>query len=299
MKVGAQLHPQAQMEGPALTDYAQALEGAGYDFTVCGDHVLGGHPDRLRPGEQLPNSYDQAWHEPFITLSFVAAATRRLGLLTSILILPQRQTALVAKQAAELDLLSGGRLTLGVGIGRNWMEYEALNENFHNRGRRVVEQCEVMRLLWTNDLVTFEGRYHHIDRMAICPRPVQQPIPIWMGSYRVLSEVPETVFQRIGRVADGFLSQFPPNAEMKALAERLRGYAKEAGRDPTAFGVNGTVRVSEDTDAIIRQAQAWRDLGATSVVVTSAATQRGTTTTPQDTIKELTQVREALKQAGI
>jgi probable F420-dependent oxidoreductase len=298
MRIGTSLHRSAQMEGAALVDFAQALEGAGYDFTTCGDHVLGGHPDRLRPGEQLPNSYDQAWHEPFITLSFVAAATKRLGLMTSILILPQRQTALVAKQSAELDLLSGGRLTLGVGIGRNWMEYEALDENFKNRGRRVEEQCEVMRLLWTQDLVTFEGKYHHIDRMAICPRPIQQPIPIWMGSYRVLGEVPEIVFQRVGRVADGFLSQFPPNAETRALAERLRGYAKEAGRDPSAIGINGILRNGPDPEALVTQAQAWRELGATSLLV-SPAGGPGAQSTPQEMITELTQAREALAKAGV
>jgi probable F420-dependent oxidoreductase len=297
MRVGTGLNRNAQTDGAALVDYAQALEGAGYDFTTCGDHVLGGHPDRLRPGEQLPNSYDQAWHEPFVTLSFVAAATKRLGLLTSILILPQRQTALVAKQAAQLDFFSGGRLMLGIGVGRNWMEYETLNENFHNRGRRVIEQCEVMRQLWTHDLLSFEGKYHHIDRMAICPLPVQRPIPIWMGSYRVQAEVPESVFQRIGRVADGFLSQFPPNAEMKALAERLRGYAKEAGRDPDAFGIQGSVRLGGDPDAIVQQAQAWKEIGATAIAVQPAGGP-GAATPVAEAMKELTQARETLKKAG-
>lgn len=297
MKVGTSLHRGAQMESAALMDFAQALEGAGYDFTTIGDHVLGGHPDRLRPGEQLPNSYDQAWHEPLITLSFVAAATKRLGLVTSILILPQRQTALAAKQAAELDLLSGGRLTLGIGIGRNWMEYEALNENFKNRGRRMEEQCEVMRLLWTRDLVTFAGRYHHIDRMAICPRPVQQPIPIWMGSYRVIGEIAEAALKRVARVADGWLPQFAPNDELKAVLERLRGYAREAGRDPGALAINGMVRNGPDLDAVVQQAQAWKEIGAGSLLV-SPAGGPGSQASVQETMTELTRAREALTKAG-
>lgn len=297
MRFGASLNRSASMEGAALTDFAQALEGAGYDFTTCGDHVLGGHPDRLRPGEQLPNSYDQVWHEPFITLSFVAAATKRLGVMTSILILPQRQTAVVAKQAAELDLLSGGRFALGVGVGRNWMEYEALGENFHNRGRRIEEQIEVMRLLWTKDLVTFEGKYHHIDRMAICPRPIQQPIPIWMGNYRDIRETSERVLQRIGRMADGWLTQFAPNDEFKVVLERVRGYAREAGRDPSTIAINGTVRGVPDPDAVVQQVQAWQDVGATSVLIGPAGGPRSEET-PQEAIKHLTQVREALKKAG-
>jgi probable F420-dependent oxidoreductase len=297
MRIGTALPRTGLMDGAALTDFAQALEGAGYDFTTCGDHVLGGHPDRLRPGEQLPNSYDQVWHEPFITLSFVAAATKRLGLMRSILVLPQRQTAVVAKQAAELDLFSGGRFTLGIGIGRNWMEYESLNENFKNRGRRMEEQCEVMRLLWTQDLVTFEGRYHHIDRMALCPRPVQQPIPIWMGSYRVLGEVSENALRRVARVADGWLPQFAPNDEFKAALERVRGYAREAGRDPSSLGVNGIVRSGPDPDALAQQAQAWRELGATSLLV-SPPGGPGAEHPPAELIKSLTQARESLSRAG-
>jgi len=297
MKIGTSLNRGAQVDGAALTDFAQALEGAGYDFTTIGDHVLGGHPDRLRPGEQLPNSYDQAWHEPFITLSFVAAATKRLGLVTSILVLPQRQTAVVAKQAAELDFLSGGRLTLGVGVGRNWMEYETLGENFHNRGRRIEEQLEVMRLLWTHDLLTFDGKYHHIDRMAICPRPVQQPIPIWMGNYRDISEIAEPVLKRVGRIADGWLTQFQPNDDFKAVLARVHGYAREAGRDPGAIAVNGTIRGGADPDTVVKQAQAWRDAGATSVLV-QAGGGPGSQQTPQEAIKDLTQAREALTKAG-
>ena len=148
----------------AIRDVVQALEGAGFDSFSTNDHVIGGHPDRLR-GEKV-HTYDVAVHEPFVLLSFIGAVTTRLELATAILLLPQRQTVLVAKQAAELDLLSGGRLRLGVGIGRNWMEYEVLKEDFTNRGRRMEEQVEVLRRLWSEELVTFDGRWHQLDRMG-------------------------------------------------------------------------------------------------------------------------------------
>ena len=141
--------------------------------------------------------------------------------MTSVLLLPQRQTVLVAKQAAALDVLSGGRLRLGVGVGRNWMEYEALNEQFTNRGKRIEEQVEVLRRLWTEELVTFEGAWHHLDRVGINPLPRQRPIPIWMGSF--FGHLVESVLERVGRLADGWMPQFPPDDD-------LRGRARPAAR---------------------------------------------------------------------
>ncbi|HEX3087096.1 MAG TPA: LLM class flavin-dependent oxidoreductase, partial [Ilumatobacteraceae bacterium] len=157
MRLGTMLITDDIGQDPSfLKDMAQSLEGTGFDAILTNDHVAGGHPDRLRPGEKL-HTYDVACHEPLVLLSFLGAVTSRIELATSIVISTQRQTVLLAKQAAELDLLTDGRLRLGIGIGRNWMEYEVLEQDFTNRGRRIEEQVEVMRLLWTQELVTFDG----------------------------------------------------------------------------------------------------------------------------------------------
>ena len=195
------------------------------------------------------------------------AATRRVELATSILILPQRQTVLVAKQAADLDLLSGGRLRLGIGVGRNWMEYEALNEQFANRGARVEEQVEVLRRLWTDELVTFAGNWHHLDRMGLNPLPVQRPIPIWMGSY--FGKVVDRVLRRTARMADGWMPQFPPNDEFVAVLDRFRGYVVEAGRDVSAVGIECSTSITsaDDPAAWQKTAHAYRQLGATHLKV--------------------------------
>ena len=205
-----------------LKDMAQSIEGAGFDAVLTNDHVAGGHPDRQRPGEKV-HTYDVPCHEPLVLLTFLGAVTSRLELATSIVISTQRQTVLLAKQAAELDLLSGGRLRLGVGVGRNWMEYEALDQDFTNRGRRIEEQVAVMRQLWTQELVTFDGNWHHLDRMGINPLPVQRPIPIWMGSF--VGSLVEKVLERTGRLADGWMPQFPPGDQLAGAIDRLRGYA--------------------------------------------------------------------------
>lgn len=248
-----------------VKDFVQAVEGMGYDHVLQAEHVLGGHPDRQRPGERV-HTYEQVYREPFVLLSFIAAVTRQLELVTSILILPQRQTGVVAKQAAELDIVSGGRLRLGVGLGRNWMEYEALNEDFSTRGRRVEEQIELLRRLWTEELVTFQGRWHHFDRMGLNPLPVQRPIPIWMGTY---TQPVEGAIRRVARLADGWFPQFPPDEAFRALMERFRGYAREAGRDPAKIGIECGVRIApgDSSGSWIDTARAYADLGATHLRV--------------------------------
>jgi probable F420-dependent oxidoreductase len=258
-------------------EFAQTVEDAGFDHLLTAEHVIGGHPDRAG-GDQL-HTYDVPYHEPFVLLGHLGAVTTRLELVTSVLILPQRQTVLVAKQAAELDLLTGGRLRLGVGVGRNWMEYEALNERFTDRGERIEEQVEVLRRLWTDELVTFDGRWHHLDRVGLNPMPVQRPIPIWMGSFR--GRIVERVIRRIGRLADGWFPQFPPGDELAAAVERLRGYAVEAGRDPSSIGIEGIVAVRRDDDpqVWVDRATAFRDLGATHLRLITAG---GGCETPSD-----------------
>jgi probable F420-dependent oxidoreductase len=251
-----------------LKDMAQSLEGAGFDAVLTNDHVIGAHPDRQRPGEKV-HTYDVPCHEPLVLLTFLGAVTTRLELVTSIIISTQRQTVLLAKQAAELDLLTGGRLRLGVGIGRNWMEYEALNEDFSNRGRRLEEQVAVLRALWSEELVTFDGQWHHLDRVGLNPLPVQRPIPIWMGSF--VGALVEKVLERTGRLADGWMPQFPPGDELAAAIERLRGYAQTAGRDPETLGIECGMRISaaDDPQRWLDTASAFRSLGATHLRVST------------------------------
>jgi probable F420-dependent oxidoreductase len=269
MKLGVTFsHPDLGDDPGFFKEFAQAVEEAGFAHLLTAEHVIGGHPDRAA-GEQV-HTHDVPYHEPFVLLGYLGAVTSRLELVTSILILPQRQTVLVAKQAAELDLLTGGRLRLGVGVGRNWMEYEALNEPFADRGERIEEQVEVLRRLWTDELVTFDGRWHHLDRMGLNPMPVQRPIPVWMGSFR--GRVVEQVIRRVARFADGWFPQFPPGDDLAAVIERLRGYAVDAGRDPAAIGIEGGVAIRRDDDPQrwVDRAQAFHALGATHLRVITA-----------------------------
>jgi len=276
-----------------LKEFAQAVEEAGFDHLLVAEHVIGGHPDRAG-GEQV-HTYDVPYHEPFVLLGFLGAVTSRLELATSILILPQRQTVLVAKQAAELDLLTGGRLRLGVGVGRNWMEYEALNEDFTNRGERIEEQVEVLRHLWTDELVTYDGRWHHLDRVGLNPMPVQRPVPIWMGSF--FGGVVERVIERIGRLADGWMPQFPPNDEFAATLDRLRGYATAAGRDPTTIGVECGIRIAKGDDPAswLETARAFQALGATHLRVMAAG---GGYASPFEQRDDMLRWREAMSSLG-
>jgi probable F420-dependent oxidoreductase len=181
MKLGV-IFPQTEIGNDpiAIRDYAQTAEALGYNHVLAYDHVLGANPDRPE-GWRGPYTHRTPFHEPFVLFAYLAGLTTQLHFVTGIIILPQRQTALVAKQAAALDVLSGGRLRLGVAIGWNPVEYEALGENFHNRGRRIEEQIQVLRALWQNELVTFDGEWYHIPDAGINPLPIQRPIPIWMG----------------------------------------------------------------------------------------------------------------------
>lgn len=243
------------------------LEHAGFDSFSSNDHVIGAHPDRSE-GVTM-NTVDTAVHEPLVLLSMLAAVTTRIELATAILISPQRQTVLLAKQAAQLDLLSKGRLRLGLGVGRNWIEYESLGQDFKTRGKRMEEQVEVLRLLWSQELVTYEGRFHHLDRVGINPRSPRGTIPIWMGSY--FKAISEVVLERIGRVADGWMPQFPPDV-LAPVLERVQGYARDAGRDPKELGIECGIRAkrSDDPADWVRLAHEYRRLGATHIKVMPA-----------------------------
>ncbi|MCH7718467.1 MAG: LLM class F420-dependent oxidoreductase [Chloroflexi bacterium] len=262
MKLGV-IFPQTEIgDDPiAIRDYAQAAEQLGYQHLLVFDHVLGAHPERFeRLGFRPPYTHETLFHEPFVLFGYLAGLTTRLELVTGILVLPQRQTALVAKQAAEVDVLSNGRLRLGVGIGWNAVEFEALGESFRNRGRRVEEQVALLRQLWTNELVDFDGRYHTVHGAGINPLPVQRPIPVWMGG------TAEPVLQRIARVADGWFPQFAPGAESAETIERLRGYIRDAGRRTEDVGIEGRINMARTAeDGWGAALEGWRELGATHV----------------------------------
>ena len=262
MRVGVTL-PQTEMNNDpgSLREYAQAIEGLGYDHIQSLDHVLGAN-SASRPGWQGPYDHADLIHEPFVLFGYLAALTQTVELVTTIIILPQRQTALVAKQAAAIDVLSGGRMRLGIGIGWNDVEFEALGEDFHDRGRRSEEQIEVLRALWTRDLVTYRGRWHTITDAGINPLPVQRPIPIWIGGGA------DATLRRIARLGDGWFPQFRPDDEGRSMLGRLREYTREAGRDPDDIGIDGPIRIAgRSQEEWVLDAAGWRDLGATHLSV--------------------------------
>ena len=258
MKIGV-VFPQTEIgqDQAGIREFAQAAEQTGYDHLGAYEHVLGANPGS-RAEWRGPYTHKSAFHEPFVLFGYLAAVTSRIGLVTDILILPQRQTALVAKQAAEVDLLSGGRLRLGIGIGWNHVEYEALGQEFSTRGRRMEEQVHLLRALWTQELVTFHGRWDGVTDAGINPLPVQRPIPIWMGGGA------EPVLERIARVADGWFPQMRPDEEARGALARLRGYIGAAGRDPSSVGIEASVGArTGELEQWVASAKAWEELGAT------------------------------------
>lgn len=268
MQLGV-VFPQTEI-GPDPADvraYAQAAEAAGYQHILVYDHVLGADPNR-EGGWRGPYTNLHQFHEPFVLFGYLAGVTQRLELVTGILILPQRQTALVAKQAAEVDVLSGGRLRLGVGVGWNAVEYEALNEDFHTRGRRIGEQIELLRQLWSEPIVDMHGRYHRIPRAGILPMPTHQ-IPIWMGG------MAPAVLRRVARSADGWFPQFRPESDTaREMMAQLRELAEQAGRSMAAIGIEGRINVGSGTaEEWQRAAQAWRELGASHLSVNTMGAQ--------------------------
>jgi probable F420-dependent oxidoreductase len=269
----------------AVRDYAQAAESLGYAHLLVYDHVLGADVQHY-PGWNGPYNHKDMFHEPFVLFGYLAALTQRLELVTAVIILGQRQTALVAKQAAEVDVLTGGRLRLGFGTGWNTVEYEALGENFHNRGRRSEEQIAVLRALWTQEVVDFKGRWHHINHAGLNPLPVQRPIPVWLGGRA------EAVIQRVARIGDGWFPQFAPDSQGQETIARLHQYAREAGRDPASIGIEGRISVGKRQPEDWRKdAEAWERLGATHL---SVNTMGAGLRSPQEHINAIRQFKEAV-----
>ncbi len=270
-------------------DYAQAVEGAGYARMSMGEHVLGADPNR--PGGWAgPYTHETEWQEPFPTFGYLAAVTERIELMTGILILPQRQTALVAKQAAQLDVLLGGRLVLGVGIGWNPVEYHALGQDFHTRGRRMEEQVGLLRQLWRDPVVTFEGRWDQVDQAGIKPLPPRRDIPIWMGGGD-----PRAV-ARAGRIGDGWFPLGLDRARLEAGIEIMRAAAEEAGRDPAQLGLQCSVMASGDIAREVEVARGLEELGATHLSYFTAQNFVGQDgASLQDHLDALTSFAEAMQ----
>jgi probable F420-dependent oxidoreductase len=247
----------------ALRDYAQAVQDLGYDFLVASDHVVGAravdHPEleRVQPVESVQ-------HEPLSLFAFLAGVAPRLGFLPSVVILPQRQTVLAAKQAAEVDVLTGGRFRFGVGIGWNPLEYTALSTRFENRARRFEEQISVMRRLWSEPVVRFEGRYHQLPGVGINPLPVQRPIPVWVGAHS------EAAVERATRIADGYLPLRPLHGGWQATVDKVHGWLEAAGREAETFGIEGRLDAASGTpDDWSKAIQMWRRFDASHLSVST------------------------------
>jgi probable F420-dependent oxidoreductase len=282
MKFGAGFALTAQADPIALRDMAQTLDGAGFDYVTTAGHLLCAPPDSY-PERPQP-TYVGPFREPFVFFAYLAAVTQRLAFRTSILILPLFPTALIAKQAAELSLLSGGRFQLGVGISWNPAEYEALGQDFRTCGRRLEEQIVVLKRLWTEPFVTFEGRFHKLHGVGLNQLP-KQPVPVWIGC-----SPQESLLRRVARVADGWLPQVDP---VEPLV-RLRGYLTEAGRDPSRFGV--TWRLAAGSKGLASWVETVRHLelvGVTDVTISAPPDVTGTVS-----LQRLIEARQALAAAG-
>jgi probable F420-dependent oxidoreductase len=288
MRLGV-VFPQTEIgaDPAGVRAYTDAVAELGYDHLLTYDHVLGADPAG-HPGFSGPYTSESLFHEPFVLFGYLAAIAPSLELVTGIVILPQRQTALVAKQAAEVDILTGGRFRLGIGQGWNPVEYEGLGKNFADRARRMEEQIELLRRLWQEPVLDFQGRDHTITAAGLNPLPVQRPIPIWIGGSS------EAALRRIARLGDGW---FPANGQAlegdwPLTLDRMREWRSAAGRDPGDLGIEARINPSAGTpDDWHAQAEEWRSLGATHLAVD---TMRGGLNGAAAHIERLTAVLEAL-----
>jgi probable F420-dependent oxidoreductase len=285
MRIGV-VFPQTELGGDpgAVRAFATAASELGYAHIAVFDHVVGADP-AVHQGWSGPYDVHTTFHEPFVLFGYLAALTS-LELVTSILILPQRQTVLVAKQAAEVDLLTQGRFRLGVGLGWNEVEYEALGQNFSDRGARLAEQVTLLRRLWTETSVTFTGKHEHVTGAGISPLPVQRPIPVWVGARA------DAALRRVGRIADGWFPMDQPGPELGRATEIVHSAAVQAGRDPSALGIEGRINIgSAASPPIDQQIAAWREAGATHL---SINTMRAGFSTVDQHIEALTSASPAV-----
>ncbi|MEZ4641233.1 MAG: LLM class F420-dependent oxidoreductase [Chloroflexota bacterium] len=262
MKIGV-VFPQIEFgnDPAAIRDYTQTAEELGYSHILAYDHILGANPNRPG-GWKGPYTYQNPFHEPCVLFSYMAALTKNIEFATGIIILPQRETAVVAKQAATLDVLSNGRFRLGVGIGWNEVEYIALNQNFKTRGKRIEEQVEVLQQLWQNELITYEGRWHTIPDAGLNPLPVQRPIPVWFGGHA------DAVLHRVARMGNGWLPNYNNAARAKPEIDKLAEYLAQNGRSLADIGIEFRVSYEQANPALWQQAiDEWQAVGATHMTV--------------------------------
>jgi probable F420-dependent oxidoreductase len=288
MQIGVVL-PQTEIGSDlgGVRAFAQAAQDLGYEHLVTSDHVLGADPAG-HPGWTRPQTHKTVVHEPFVLFGFIGGVAPRLGLLTSVVILPQRQTALVAKQAAEVDLACGGKFRLGVGIGWNQVEYEGLGVGFRDRARRFEEQFALMRRLWTEESMSFQGSFHTVTAAAIAPLPIQRPIPIWVGASA------EAAVKRATQIADGYLPLAPiiGSGGWEATFEKVDGWLREAGRDRSSFGIEARLNATDGTpDDWSRTVEQWKGFGCSHL---SVGTSGAGLNSVDAHIERLRQVREIL-----
>jgi probable F420-dependent oxidoreductase len=268
MQIGV-VYPQTELphDPGTVRRYAGRVEELGFQHILAYDHVVGADPARY-PDWQGPYNVDSTFHEPFVLYGFLAAITG-LELVTGIIIAPQRQTALLAKQAAEVDILTGGRCRIGLGIGWNRVEYEALGQDFTTRGRRLEEQIGLLRTLWTQRSVTFEGDFDRVTGAGLAPLPTRRPIPIWLGGQS------PAAYRRIGRLADGWFPLVPPGPRLDEAAALVAEAAGRSGRATHAIGMEGRIsQGSGSTDELVKHAQRWREAGASHVSVNTMGSGR-------------------------
>ena len=261
MRIGV-VFPQTEIgaDAGAVRAYAEHVEGLGFTHLLAYDHVVGADPN-VHAGWDGPYDLHNTFHEPLVTFGYLAAVTTSLELVTGILILPQRQTVLVAKQAAEVDLLSGGRLRLGIGLGWNAVEYEALGEDFSNRGKRSEEQVDLMRTLWTEQTVTYHGTYHQVTGAGLAPLPIQRPIPVWFGA------ASPRACRRAGRLGDGWFPMVGPGPKLEQALQEVAQAAREAGRDPAQIAMEGRVSWNGNADDLADGLRGWTDAGASHISI--------------------------------
>jgi probable F420-dependent oxidoreductase len=279
MRIGA-VFPQYEIgNDPAtIARWARTVEELGFQHILAYDHVLGAGTTN-RPGWRGYTD-DNAFHEVFVLFGYLAAITTSVELVTGVLILPQRQTALVAKQAAEVDVLSQGRLRLGIGVGWNAVEYDVLKEDFTDRGVRSAEQIRVLRALWADPTITFTGNWHAVDDAGINPRPERGDIPVWIGG------VAEPVLRRIGELADGWFPQRPPDETAAGMIARIHDYARAAGRSPADIGMETKLNLSDPREGWGEFVAGWDKLGATHLTINTMGMQLDSVDEHLDALRE-------------
>jgi probable F420-dependent oxidoreductase len=289
MKIGA-IYPQIELKGDprAVHQIGLAVEEMGFDHLLVYDHVVGAVHEGREPKLWGPYNENDPFHDPFVMFAYLAALTSKIELVTGILILPQRQTVLVARQAADLDLLSGERFRMGIGIGWNYVEYDVLGQDFGSRGKRSEEQIELLRTLWREPVTSFEGQFDKIDRAALNPRPKRQ-IPIWIGGFA------DVALRRAARVADGFI--FADGAgDAFAQLDALKGFLKQEGRALDGFGLQNNMLKAKGTDEVVETARRWRDVGGTHIGLNTMGMGMSTADEHVDYLKRCL---EGLQKAGL